>query len=98
MRRRSFVGAAAAGPIFGAAAQRILGAGQRGTAAPASGRMKCGTQHGTTDEILRTCAAFGVNHVCSTLPSPKLDEKWSVEGLTKLRERVESFGLRESRC
>jgi mannonate dehydratase len=86
MKRRSFVGVAAAAPFLGAA--------QRGTAAPASGRMKCGTQHGSTDEILRTCAAFGVNHICSTLPSPRLDEKWSVEGLTKLRERVESFGLR----
>jgi mannonate dehydratase len=28
------------------------------------------------------------------LPSPKFDEAWSVEGLTKLRERVESFGIR----
>jgi mannonate dehydratase len=56
--------------------------------------MKCGTQHGSTDEILRTCAAFGVNHICSSLPSAKFDEKWTVEGLTKLRERVESFGIR----
>jgi mannonate dehydratase len=60
-------------------------------AAPA--RMKLGTQHGSTDEILRTVAALGVTHICSALPSPKFDENWSVEGLTRLRERAESFSL-----
>ncbi|MFL6416092.1 MAG: mannonate dehydratase [Bryobacteraceae bacterium] len=68
------------------------------TGAPESssppGRMKLGTQHGSTDEILRTIAALGVTDICSTLPSAKFDENWSVEGLTKLRERVESFGIR----
>src|SRR5436305_12952234 len=64
-------------------------------AAPSSpGRMKLGTQHGSTNEILRTIAALGVTDICSSLPSPKFDENWSVEGLTKLRERVESFGIR----
>src|SRR5207244_6169659 len=57
-------------------------------------RMKVGTQHGSTDEILSLLAAFGVNNICSTLPSPRLDERWSVEGLIKLRERVESFGIK----
>lgn len=56
--------------------------------------MKAGTQHSTSDEVLRVMAALGVNHICSTLPSAKLDENWSVEGLTRLRERVESHGLR----
>ncbi len=56
--------------------------------------MKAGTQHSSSDEVLRVMAAFGVNHICSTLPSSKLDENWSVEGLTRLRERVESHGLR----
>ncbi|HEX4170546.1 MAG TPA: mannonate dehydratase [Bryobacteraceae bacterium] len=59
----------------------------------APGRMKLGTQHGSTDEILRTVSALGVTHICSTLPSAKLDEAWSVGSLTRLRERVESFGL-----
>ena len=62
------------------------------TGAPA--RMKAGTQHGSSDDVLRVLAAFGVNHICSTLPSRKLDENWSVEGLTRLRERVESHGIR----
>jgi mannonate dehydratase len=56
--------------------------------------MKVGTQHGSSDEILKVMAAFGVNHICSSLPSRKLDESWSVEGLTKLRERVESHGIK----
>jgi mannonate dehydratase len=38
-------------------------------------------------------AGFGVNNICSRLPSARLDAAWSVEGLTRLRERVESFGL-----
>ena len=59
----------------------------------ATGRMKLGTQHGSTDEILRTVAALGVTHICSTLPSARFDEHWSVEGLSRLRERVESFGI-----
>ncbi len=38
-------------------------------------------------------AGFGVNNICSRLPSERLDERWSVEGLTRLREHVESFGI-----
>jgi mannonate dehydratase len=55
--------------------------------------MKVGTQHGDSNEILRVLAAFGVNHICSRLPSDRLDEHWSVDGLARLRERIESFGL-----
>jgi mannonate dehydratase len=39
-------------------------------------------------------ASLGVNHVCGSLPSRRLDEAWSVESLTKTRERVEGFGLK----
>jgi mannonate dehydratase len=56
--------------------------------------MKLGTQHQSSDEMLRILAALGVSHICSELPSAHFDEAWSVEGLTKLRERVESFGIR----
>ena len=55
--------------------------------------MKVGTQHGDSDAILRAMSGFGVNHICSRLPSARMDAAWSVESLTKLRERVESFGL-----
>jgi mannonate dehydratase len=86
MNRRTFTKVAAA------SLPAALGAAP--TAPPPSGRMKLGTQHGSTDEILRTIAALGITDICSSLPSAKLDENWSVEGLTKLRERVESFGIR----
>ncbi len=56
--------------------------------------MKVGTQHGASDEILRSLAALGVNNICGPLPSPAMDERWTAEGLVKLRERVESFGIR----
>jgi mannonate dehydratase len=87
MNRRRFLQAAAAAPAIAAAAG----------AQPAidkPGRMKVGTQHDSSDDTLRALAAFGVNHICSRLPSAKLDETWSVESLTKLRERVESFGVK----
>jgi mannonate dehydratase len=56
--------------------------------------MKLGTQNGHSDENLRVCAAFGVNNICSGLPSNKIDNNWSAESLTKLREKVEGFGLK----
>jgi mannonate dehydratase len=55
--------------------------------------MKLGTQHGATPDILRVMAAFGCNHISLPTPSKVLDEKWSVDGLKRERERVESFGL-----
>lgn len=83
MNRRTFVQLAALPTL----------AAQAPAAAAPTGRMKLATQHGSTDEILRVLAAFGVSHICSTLPSEKFDQSWSVEGLTKLRERVNSFGI-----
>jgi len=93
MQRRDFVRLAGAGLAAGAAAagtplEAVQGP-RRGTRA----LMKVGTQHGDSDEILRAMAGFGVNHICSRLPSVKLDGNWSVESLQRLRERVESFGL-----
>jgi mannonate dehydratase len=57
------------------------------------GLMKVGTQHGSSDDILEVLCSLGVNNICSSLPSAKMDAAWSVEGLTKLRERVESYGI-----
>src|SRR5918995_1526768 len=85
--RRAFTRLARAG---------VLGACTTGSTAaspPGVGRQKVGTQHGSSNEILTVLAALGVNHICSALPSPRLDDQWSVEGLTKLRERVEGFGI-----
>src|SRR5664280_581023 len=66
------------------------------TPQPAASRkanLKLGTQHGDSDDILKMMAALGVNHICGSLPSAKMDQTWSVESLTRRRERVESFGL-----
>src|SRR6516225_3620599 len=84
MRRRDFFPASAA--LAAAQAPRVQ------AAAPPT-LMKLGTQHGESDDILRTMAAFGVNHISAHTPSKQLDEKWSVEALTRLRERIEKFGL-----
>src|SRR6266704_5754324 len=94
MNRRTFVQMAA----VGAFTESVVSAEQRRTLAPparGSGKalMKVGTQHGDSDAILRAMAGFGVNHICSRLPSARLDDKWSVDGLSRLRERVESFGV-----
>jgi len=56
-------------------------------------RMKAGHQHHSSDQDLRVLAALGVGHICSDLPSRTFDENWSVDGLTRLRERVERFGI-----
>ena len=56
--------------------------------------LKAGHQHRSSDADLRVLAALGVSHICSALPSRSFDENWSVEGLTKLRERIESFGIK----
>jgi mannonate dehydratase len=87
MDRRTFLSAAA-----GSAA--LLDA-QAPASKPGEGKalMKAGTQHDSSDEALRVLAAFGIEHICSTLPSAKFDAQWSVEGLTRLRERVESHGI-----
>lgn len=84
MNRRTFSKLAAAGLPLSA---------QLPARNSAKGRMKLGTQHQSSNEILKILAALGVSHICSALPSAKFDEAWSVAGLTQLRERVESFGI-----
>jgi mannonate dehydratase len=101
MNRRDFVrlaatvgGAAALGERMALAqAARVPPPAYTGGGTPGRALMKAGTQHGDSDAILNACAAFGVNNICSRLPSARLDEAWSVDGLSRLRERVESFGI-----
>jgi len=88
MQRRRFLQTAALTPLAGAAAPAAK------TTAPRKALFKIGTQHSTSDAVLPALAAFGIKHLCSSLPSAKFDENWSVEGLTKLRERVESYGIK----
>jgi mannonate dehydratase len=102
MNRREFVRLAGAGMSAGALSEAMVSAqvarrpATSGVVAQTTSpkvRMKVGTQHGDSDAILRACAAFGVNNICGGLPSAKLDHAWSVESLSRFRERVESYGL-----
>jgi len=90
MNRRKFLQSTAAG------AAAVTASGGTAQARPATKKplMKLGTQHSHSEEALTLMSAFGVNHICSGVISSKLDDKWSVEGLTKLRERVESHGIK----
>lgn len=102
MKRRDFVRLAGTGMAATAlagklAAQRVAQnpkpAGSPSSSSNAKVKFHVGTQHGDSDAILKAMAAFGCNHICSAIPSPRMDEKWSVESLAKLRERVESYGV-----
>jgi mannonate dehydratase len=98
MKRRDFVRLTGTGLTAGALAESAVSAQiaarpASSTRAASRARMKAGTQHGDSDSILRALAGFGVNHICSRLPSAQMGPAWSVEELTKRRERVESFGL-----
>jgi mannonate dehydratase len=85
MNRRHFLTTPAA-----AAAASALNAAPVATP---KGKMKLGTQNADDDASLTIFAALGVTHICSTLPSRKLDEKWSVDNLMRLRERVEKHNI-----
>lgn len=94
MRRRTFAKLTAA--KLTAAVPLMMGTSKAGEPIKRneSGPIKLGNQNWSDDASLRVLAALGVNHICSALPSRTLDESWSVAGLTALRERVESFGIR----
>jgi mannonate dehydratase len=102
MNRREFVRLAAGGVSMPALAEAVVTAQQArspavsGIVAPTTSpkvKMKVGTQHGDSDAILRACAAFGVNNICGGLPSARMDAAWSVESLSRLRDRVASHGI-----
>ncbi len=93
MNRRNFLqlaGATAGASVVDTGA--VLPQDSKGSP-PRKALMKVGTQHGSSNEILEVLCSLGVNNICSSLPSAKMDANWSVEGLTKLRERVESYGI-----
>ena len=100
MNRREFMRLTSTGMAAGALAETLVSAQVArtpSTAKPAAStskvRFKVGTQHGDSEPVLKAMAAFGCNNICGSLPSEKMDEKWSVAALTKLRERVESHGI-----
>lgn len=101
MERRSFLAAGiAASPLMGGdgvapnwtpnppAFENPVGAKKKG-------KPKLGTQHISDDATLRVLSGLGVHNICSGKPGDKLtDPGWSVDGLKKLRERVEGHGIR----
>src|SRR3984893_1723142 len=88
MKRRNFIQFAAGGA---AAATR---SGRPAPGTPSRPVLfHAGTQQGHSPEVLRAMAAFGVKHICSGEISSRLDEKWSVDSLSRFRAQVESFGL-----
>ena len=97
MNRRRFVRLTGTALTAGALAESAVAAqvaARPSAAKPSSrARMKAGTQHGDSDAILKVLAGFGVNHICSRLPADQMGPEWSVDALSKRRERVESFGL-----
>jgi mannonate dehydratase len=87
------VGASAASHPTVAAATQAATVGQNARTPAKKTLMTVGTQHDDSNDVLTVLAALGVNHICSRLPSAKFDDAWSVDGLSRLRERVESFGI-----
>src|SRR5215207_1005151 len=97
MNRRDFALLAGTALTAGALPEALVEAQTAARPAPnrtaLRARMKAGTQHGDSDAILKVMAGFGVNHICSRLPAPTMGPAWSVDSLSRLRERVESFGI-----
>lgn len=93
MQRRKFIGGALAGAMWLPEALKGEEAEAQEKKPVKKAKMKAGHQHQHSDAVLRTLAAFGVNHICSDLPSAKMDENWTVDGLSRLREKVETFGI-----
>ena len=89
MKRRNFIQLAAAGAAL---AERRVKAAPREPSRPVL--FRAGTQQGHSPDVLRAVAAFGVDRICSAELSERFDDQWSVEGLSRLRERVESFGIK----
>ena len=95
--RRRFLSRSAAGAaVVGMASAQVGGATLAAAGEKARGqpvRMVVGHQHDHSELTLRALAAFGVKNICSGKISRKEDDGWSVDGLTRLRKHVESFGL-----
>src|SRR5262245_50300063 len=92
MKRRDFMEMAAASALAAAGKPREWSGRRTPTGAKAN--LRLGTQHGDSDEILKVMAALGVNDICALPPTRSAVEDWSVEGLSRKREHIESFGIK----
>jgi mannonate dehydratase len=100
MRRREFLGnvAAGAGALGLAGVSGCASAGLTAASAASGAKkpvlMVPGHQHDHSEPTLRALAAFGVPRICSGNLSRDVEKDWSVDALTRLRQHVESFGLK----
>jgi mannonate dehydratase len=94
MRRRDFIRAAGVGALgFPSGCQMGTPEATR-PAVGSKARMKLGSQQASPgDDMLRYFAQFGVRNICGTPPKPGPKGAWLADDLSRLRERVESFGL-----
>ncbi len=86
---RTAVGAAAAG--LATTTPTLAQTATKGARKPVL--IHAGHQHDHSETTLRALAAFGVKNICSGKLGKDLDDSWSVDGLTRLRKHVESFGV-----
>ncbi len=102
MNRRNFLRNAGIGTLVSVAGAPVAAAADQvnptkaQTSIASGGRkanLKLGTQHGDSDDILKVMAAFGVNHICALPPALAGAPDWSVDGLSRKREHIESFGI-----
>ena len=98
MNRREFVRLAGSGVTAGALAEPLVSAqvaAQPAVRKPTAGQGADESRHAAR-RLRRDPARHGRVRRQSHLQPPavaELDDAWSVESLTRLRERVESFGL-----
>src|SRR3954453_6606455 len=92
-RRKFFETAGGAAALAEAALAQRPAPPAQAASATRKATMHAGTQHSDKDEVLSVMSSLGVNHICSGEISPSLDEKWSVEGLSRLRDRVAKHGV-----
>lgn len=94
LSRRGFLARTAAGAAvagFGANVSARAATAVKSARKPVL--MHAGHQHDHSETTLRALAAFGVKNICSGKIGKANDEAWSVDGLTRLRKHVESFGI-----
>src|SRR4051794_15287938 len=91
MHRRGFFYRTAASAL--AAAGALSGPMPAAAATSREALMKGGTQHSDADGGLKIISSFGVKNICSERVAPTFDERWSVEALVKMRERVNALGV-----
>jgi mannonate dehydratase len=92
MKRRSFLSAASAAAV---ASTTSLTAGVASAANNNAVRMVVGCQRGPTDDrMLAFFKRHGVEHICGHPPALSSGQAWKLENLQRLREKVESHGIR----